>query len=169
MLFVLPQTTIDSHVNTGRLPTLKYTNVQTRQCKHPRCVTCKHLNCSTFFKSTKTTKSYPLRHSFTCTSKNVIYLITCTKCKKQYVGLATQKLNTRINHHRTSIFTKKQTYISNHFNFLDHSISNLSVQLIDKPEDGPNTYEELTKLERFWIQTLKTVQPFGLNASLGQS
>ena len=118
------------------------------------------------FKSSRTEKTYPLRHNFTCTSKNVIYLITCTKCKKQYVGLTTQQLNTRINHHRTNIFNRVQTYISNHFNFPDHSITNLTVQIIDKPQDDPNSFFELQRLERHWIITLKRVQPFGLKLML---
>ena len=171
MIFSLPQPINPSeeiHRDTGKLPMLKYKNTHTQPCKHPRCVTCRHLNCDKFFRSSKTGKTYPLRHNFTCTSKNVIYLITCTKCKKQYVGLTTQQLNIRINHHRTNIFNKVPTYISNHFNFSDHSIENLSVQAIDKPQDSPNSFIDLQKLERHWIATLKTLQPFGLNVSSGK-
>ena len=127
-----------------------------------------HVNCKPNFTSTKTGLSYPLRHNFTCSSKNIIYLITCTRCKKQYVGLTTQ-VNVRINHHRTNIFNLTQTYISNHFNFVDYSISHLSVQIIDTPSNGPNMQQELRHLKRYWINTLKTVQPFGLNISPGKN
>lgn len=159
MMLTLPQPSNDSHVVTGRFPTITYPDVKTKPCRHPRCATCTHLNCSAAFKSTKTGKVYPLRHSFTCTSKNIIYLITCKKCKKQYVGFITQQLNIRINHHRTNIFNHIQTYISisNHFNFPDHSIRDLTVQIIDTTEDEPNTYQKLKELKRYWIKTLKTV------------
>ena len=170
MLLSLPtcDTTPAVHVDAGALPIMRYTNVKTQPCKHPRCTICTHLNCKPNFTSTKTGLSYPLRHNFTCSSKNIIYLITCTRCKKQYVGLTTQ-VNVRINHHRTNIFNLTQTYISNHFNFVDHSISHLSVQIIDTPSNGPNMQQELRHLERYWINTLKTVQPFGLNVSPGKN
>ena len=157
----------DVHINAGTLPMLRYGNVRTQPCRHPRCATCHHLNCAKFFASTKTGKTYPLRHNFTCTSRNVIYLITCTRCKKQYVGLTTQQLNIRLNHHRSSIFNKVQTYISKHFNFQDHSVNNISVQIIDTPQPGPNMYQRLKNLEAYWIRTLKTSQPQGLNVSSG--
>ena len=149
MLFSLPvcNSTSNVHVNTGILPVVKYANVKTQPCRHSRCVTCAHLNCKPNFTSTKTGISYPLRHNFTCTSRNIIYLITCTRCKKQYVGLTMQQLNVRINHHRTNIFNHTQTYISNHFNFPDHSISHLSIQIIDTPTSGPNMLQELQHLK----------------------
>lgn len=77
------------------------------------------------------------------------------------------KLNTRINHHRSNILNKKPIYISVHFNFPDHSINDLSVQPIDTVEDKKCPLEELRKLERFWIKTLKTTKPHGLNLSSG--
>lgn len=157
----------DMHTNTGGLPMLKYRNVRTQPCRHARCVTCYHLNCEKSFTSTKTGKTYPLRHNFTCTSKNVMYLITCTRCKKQYVGLTTQQLNVRVNHNRSSIFNKVPTYISNHFYFEDHSVNNISIQAIDTPQQGPNMYQRLQNLETYWICTLKTLQPQGLNVSSG--
>ena len=167
MLLTLPQSTNYLHVVTGQYPAVTYPDVKTKPCGHSRCVTCTHLNCKSTFKSTKTGNVYPLRHSFTCTSRNIIYLITCSKCKKQYVGFTTQQLNVRINHHRTNIFNHVQTYISNHFNFPDHSIRDLTVQIIDTPEDGPNVHQKLKELERYWIKTLKTLRPLGLNVSSG--
>ena len=86
--------------------------------------------------------------------------------KKQYVGLTTQ-LNVRINHHGSNIFNRVKTYISNHFNFVDHNVSNLSVQIIDTPQEGPNTYQRLQNLEAYWIHTLRTMQPLGLNVNPG--
>ena len=130
-----------------------------RKCKHPRCTTCQHLLCSRFFSSSKTGKSHTIRHSFSSKSRCVIYLITCEKCKKQYVGLTTQELHVRVNHHRSNILSKVRTYIANHFNFPDHSLDNLKLQCID----SANTMKELMDLEHFWISTLKTKLPFGLN------
>ena len=148
------------------LPELRPQAARTRKCGQPRCMTCTHMSCKNHFTSTKTKKSYPIRHSFTCQSTNVIYLITCRKCNKQYVGLTTSKLSVRINHHRSNIINKKPIYISQHFNFCDHSLQDLTVQPIDKAQTSP-PYLELVKLERYWIKALGTLQPAGLNVSPG--
>lgn len=158
------------HTTAGHLPQLSTQNARTTRCNHPRCATCKHLNCSKHFTSKRTGTTFRIRHSFSCNSSNLIYLITCTKCQKQYVGLTTKQLNIRINHHRTNIINKKPIYMCVHFNFPDHSLDNLSVQAIDKPPDNSqNMVQELKKLERHWITTLKTKQPLGLNVSAGNS
>ena len=149
----IPQNSV--HTTSGTPPpTLRRRAISITRCKNRKCVTCTHLNCSSYFTSTVTNQSYPIRYAATCTSSNIIYLIMCTKCKKQYVGLTTTQLNTRINHH-----------FCIHFNFPDHRISNISVQVIDKTHN--NSLQELRQLEQYWIRTLKTLQPEGLNCSPG--
>ena len=80
--------------------------------------------------------------------------------------MTTQQLNVRLNHHRSNIFNHVKTYISNHFNFPDHNITHLSIQLIDTVHSDQNIHQELKRLEKFWINTLKTLQPLGLNVAL---
>ena len=156
------------HTEAAKLPKIHPNTTNISPCHHPRCSTCStHLIYQPTFQSTRTRKSYRIRHSFTCQSKNLIYLITCTKCQKQYVGLTTQQLNVRINHHRSNILTKKQICICKHFNQPDHSLSHLSVQPIDCPNTDKNTFQELQTLERYWISTLRTKYPQGLNISPG--
>ena len=163
IIFESPNST---HTTAGDLPKLRFRERLVKRCSHPKCATCQHLQCPPAFTSTKTKKCYPIRHHFTCKSSNLIYLITCTKCKKQYVGMTTKQLNVRVNHHRTSIFNKHRTYLHTHFNLPDHSINNLTVQAIDKVEETTNVFNELRKLEKYWIKTLKTFQPVGLNVSI---
>jgi hypothetical protein len=45
LLFLIQETALDVHKNTGTLPMLRYRNVKTQPCRHPRCMTCHHLNC----------------------------------------------------------------------------------------------------------------------------
>lgn len=156
-----------THHISALLPKLHPQTARTQRCKQPRCATCTHISCKSNFTSTKTKTTYPIRHSFTCQSTNVIYLITCKRCNKQYVGLTTSKLNVRINHHRTNIINKKPIYISQHFNFRDHSLNDLIVQPIDSAHGASQPYLELVKLEKYWIKTLGTMQPSGLNVSAG--
>ena len=152
---------VHTHTVMGELPQPSSNYVVISKCQNPGCFTCKHLCCSKLFKSTKTERTYPIRHSFLCSSRNVVYLITCTRCKKQCVGLTTQKLSARINHHRSNIFCRVKTYIAQHFNFQDHSIDNLRVQCIDTA----TTYSELKTLEHYWIANLRTQVPLGLNVT----
>lgn len=153
-------------IPSNPLPKFSTQPPRTRKCNHPRCATCKSLNCNKFFTSSRTKTSFLLRHSFTCTSTNLIYLITCTECKKQYVGLTTKQLNTRFNHHRTNIINRKRTHISTHFNFLGHSLQHLTVQPIDTISSTSTTpLQDLRNLESFWISRLRTLQPAGLNVN----
>ena len=157
-----PNTTSSTQTIAAALPKLKSLENTTKMCKHPRCATCRiHLNRSSMFRSNyplnKTT--YVIRHTFSCQSKNIVYLISCAKCKKQYVGSTTQQLNTRINHHRSSILNKKSTYIHKHFNLPDHHITHLRVQPIDTTSPPDSSVQDLRKLESFWIATLRTKKP----------
>ena len=155
------------HTENAKLPKLNSMGPTITPCHHSRCVTCRyHLVCNSTFQSThpRNRTIYRIRHSMTCTSSNIIYLITCAKCNKQYVGCTTQQLNIRINHHRTNIFNRRCIHISQHFNLPGHLINqHLKVQPIDSAE---NT-KELYRLERFWILTLRTLSPHGLNIHPG--
>ena len=141
------------HTISGQLPQLKKTNITISTCKHPRCITCKHLNTSSSFKSTSTGTHYPIRYSFSCSSSNLIYLITCTKCKKQYVELTTHTLKYRVNHHRTNIFNKKNIYLCEHFYLPDHNIGHLSIQAINTTTK--TDHMTLRQLELYWIKNCR--------------
>ena len=156
------------HTTATTLPKLKFRPPPITPCRHPKCSTCSdHLMLTPTFKgSHRNSSTYRLRHQLSCTTLNIVYLITCTKCKKQYVGQTTKQLNTRINHHRSDIRNKKSTYIAKHFNLPNHSLAD-PVQPIDKATDTNNTITELYRLEAFWIKTLRTNIPKGLNVSPG--
>ena len=70
-----------------------------------RCNFCKfHWKQNTQFQSLVTSCTFNIPPKevttcLTCHSKNVIYLITCTKCEVQYVGLTSQKIRDQIGQH----------------------------------------------------------------------
>lgn len=128
-----------------------------KKCGHYRCETCTEFNESIHFQSFITKEQFRIRHKFTCHSNNIIYLITCKKCHRQYVGKTTNKLKVKMNGHRTKIRSKKNTYLCNHFNFSDHDIRDLSVQVID----NAHSTDKLDSLEKFWIGKLQTFVPHG--------
>ena len=109
-----------------------------------RCSMCKssYFNTNSTYTSFVTGRSFSVTTkgaenlTFTCKARNLIYLITCTKCSVQYVGMTTQQINTRFNQHRYNILKQSlNTILVKHFNSEDHHYGNLSIQIIDYVED----------------------------------
>ena len=79
---------------------------------------------------------YKIKGILKCDSKNIIYLISCKRCGKQYVGSATG-FKERLRNHKSDINTdKKRCGVANHlFNIYCSSAGKfeyLQVQLIEK-------------------------------------
>ena len=172
MELTLSNTKESNHHTMANPPNISTTMPTISPCHQPQCLTCRHhLICKQTFQSTHPRKRtiYRIRHSFTCKSANLIYLLSCSKCKKQYVGCTTRQLNIRTNHHRTSIRNQLPIHAANHFNQPNHFINlHLKVQPIDCVQSKENNNEELYRLERYWIQQLRTLTPHGLNVSRGR-
>ena len=115
-----------------------------------------------------------------CKTSNLIYLITCRKCKLQYVGETCQLLRDRIYGHVTG-FNNPGT--DNHCRILTEHFSQgfckgatFTVHIIEKLQgdgrtgDGkldPNITRLRKKKETDWMLKLRTVYPFGLNGRVG--
>jgi len=125
-----------------------------RQCKHPLCKCCAHISFPNHSKIT-------LNSSMDCNSNNIIYLISCTKCKLNYIGQTKRKLKDRLNGHRTNIKHKRNTAIAIHFNNTNHKLTHLKISPIE--QIYTNIEETRLKRENFWINTLNTKYPNGLN------
>ena len=68
-----------------------------------------------------------------CKTANVVYVIECTKCKKQYVGETENALHIRMNGHRSDIEHRRlEKPVANHFNSEGHSLKNLSIFVIEQ-------------------------------------
>lgn len=143
------------------------------KCLAKNCLTCKVLdnnNCFTSF-STGCMFVFCKSGTFTCKTKFVIYLISCLKCGLQYVGQTMQPLHLRINGHRHSIVKDKlNTFLCKHFNDGSHSYEDLSVQIIDCVDylqmSEAEARRDLDVKEDYYIRTLNTVFPLGLNDKL---
>ncbi|KAI0985160.1 hypothetical protein GJ496_006853 [Pomphorhynchus laevis] len=57
-----------------------------RPCGDKRCKTCPDINETKVFKSTKSNSLYTVSGKLNCKSRNVVYLLTCNECARQYVG-----------------------------------------------------------------------------------
>ena len=89
----------------------------------------------------------------------IIYMISCLKCKKQYVGQTGRSFYLRGMEHLRSVRAGEKT-IGMHF-FSNCKSGDMKIQIIEKvfPNNEPFRLER----ERYWIEKLKTKDPHGLN------
>ena len=79
----------------------------TFKCARSRCKTCPFVQNADKISGPK--RSVKITDRFTCTSANVIYCITCTLCKKLYIGETGRRLGDRFREHRTYATLRKMT------------------------------------------------------------
>ena len=56
------------------------------KCYDKQCEVCENVKETSIFTGTATQNTYKIIHQFNCSEKCLVYLITCNKCFKQYVG-----------------------------------------------------------------------------------
>lgn len=119
------------------------------------------------FKSNSTTKVNDIDTFITCTSKNVVYLLTCP-CGLQYVGRTMRAMNVRIKEHIKNIkkgFPKHM--VSRHYlECHNRNPVGTLITAIDRFTPhwrGSYTKREISRLETRWIHTLKCYTPYVLN------
>lgn len=84
-------------------------------------------------------------------------MITCQKCKKQYVGKTAQTLKQRHYGHRREI-DKQSSHLGLHFAG-PCGYNNLRIQIIDHTTSS----DGLQRREGYWQHELMTLLPWGLN------
>ena len=108
--------------------------------------------------------SVKLKRQTNCKSANVIYLITCTQCGKQYVGETKRALNERMNGLRSD-WTKRRfqrSPVAEHFHLQNHDF-NSHVSLCCIEHDAQWSDDTRKARESYWIRRLNTIQPHGIN------
>jgi len=135
-----------------------------RGCGKTNCVTCRiHASDADHFYNQQNKTKYPIKDNIYCNSTNLVYLITCNKCKKQYVGETGRTLRDRLNDHRSAIKNKSKTPISVHFNLPNHSVLDLSILPIELIKNTSNTSNCRRSREQFWQVKLNSLFPNGIN------
>jgi len=99
----------------------------------------------------------------------LIYLITCKRCHKQYVGKTTTTLYIRFNNTRSDIknyntATGKSLPIAHHFNLPEHTVNDAQLMAIEKIHNHQENI--ILHRESFWINKLRTYTPHGINVDL---
>ena len=156
---------ISSYLVRAKLYPLERT-VGSFKCGNKRCEVCQYIIEADTFTSSVTGETFKINHRFDCNSKCLVYLLTCNECKKQYTGQTTDNFRKRWNNYKSKSRSfdrgEKPTQEKLYRHFLNEGhagfLHNISVTLIDKT-DGSNP----TERENYWMRTLKTLEPYGLN------
>ena len=100
---------------------------------------------------------------FTCTSTNVIYCITCTLCKKLYIGETGTRLGDRFREHLRDVKKDDKNAskpVARHFNLPNHFKQHMVVCGLSLHQGST---ESRKTLEQKFIFQIGTLNPHGIN------
>ena len=126
---------------------------------------CIKVNKTSTFTSTVTGETHIKNYRFDCNERCLVYLVTCNKCKMQYVEQVIDQFQSRWNKYKSDFrkhgqrATCMQQYLFNHFYTSDHCcfLEDVSLTFIDKIDPS-----DLLKREDYWGSLPKTMAPVGL-------
>ena len=103
-----------------------------KKCNTP-CPICPYIQEGKVVRSTQSDKIVEINANITCSSKNLIYCLTCDKCGEQYIGETERELKERIQEHLGYIRNSKLNQATGeHFNLDGHFIFDMKVTVIEK-------------------------------------
>ena len=82
---------------------LKDTDPEVKICGTKRCGTCPYLKQGKEITFSTTNETFRIKHSMSCTSTNLIYVITCAGCGHNYIGETGDVLRNRVTVHKQQI------------------------------------------------------------------
>jgi len=152
--------------DTGAKPRLDNSITEKTICDHRNCPIPGIFLRKNTFTSTTTARTYKKYHIGNCTTKNVIYMLTCIVCNQQYVGQTKRQFRIRIGEHLADIKHKRDSPVSLHFNREHHTVRSLRCEILEAlkgdPEKDPSGLLR-DRREQFWIHQLQSKHPNGMN------
>ena len=129
---------------------------------HIKAGTTTHIKVDTRFSSTTTGEKFHAQATANCKTNNVVYLIQCNKCGKQYVGETENTLHLRMNGHQSDYNCKLPNKpVAVHFNSVGHTFNDLSITVIEQLWRDNVAHRK--SRESYWIHTLRSLTPQGMN------
>ena len=141
---------------------------QRKHCNKKECQTCRSVQSDTAISSV-TLCQYKTPTMCKCTTMNVVYLLTCSVCQKQYVGETKRAFMIRYKEHMKDIEYKRDKPLAHHAQQHQEVAATFTPQILEVIRLNPELDSTTTvrrKREIHWIYTLRTLAPEGLN-SLG--
>ena len=106
---------------SAKVPVEKQTDGKSCGCQGKSCEVCVFLEQKNAFTNKKGSNTYKIMEGLhlDCNWENVIYSITCKKCKKQYVGSCAARFRFCCSSHRKFCKGHSVTQVSFHAQLLD--------------------------------------------------
>ena len=128
-------------------------------CKRTRCKTCPFL--SNTVKISGRNRSVKVTDNFNCITTNVIYCITCTLCKKIYIGETGRRLADRFREHLRDAEqnnTDASKSVARHFNLPNHSHHNMTICGLSLHHGNTESRKNISNKNSFfnWVHSLHT-------------
>ena len=101
-----------------------------------------------------------IRQRFSCTTSNLVYIITCRACTLSYVGETGRRLGDRFCEHLRSVSKKADLPVAKHFSSPDHTTDDMMVAVV---RAGLHNTRDRRRAEGRLIFKCKTLQPRGIN------
>ena len=101
------------------------------------------------------------KQGITPRTKNVVYLIYCSRCGKKYVGETGNSLSVRFTQHRYNVRNKRDMEKPVVSHFVNHGVEAMKVAGLQRSDTW--SAADRRKIERLWIYRLTTKEPWGLN------
>ena len=142
---------IHSHVSPSR----------SKSHARARCKTCPFIHNANKISGPK--RSIKITDHFTCISANVIYCITCTYCKKIYIGETGRRLGDRFREHLRDVERNDKDAakpVARHFNLPNHSKQHMAICGVSL---HLGSLESRKTLEQKCIFQIETLNPIGIN------
>ena len=136
--------------------------VQVGFTKCGKCTTCNYAQNVKSFKCYATGEEIRLQQSIKCVDKNIIYVISCQHCRKQYVGKTSNTFRSRMDAHRSAIrvsSSSTETTVAAHFRQPGHKLHHFLSFPIEIVTGDSFT---IGVRERYWINRLDVISK-GLN------
>ena len=134
---------------------------RTFKCARARCKTCPFIR--KVEKISEPKRSITITDHFTITSANVIYCITCTLCKKLYIGETGRRLGDRFQEHLRDVEKDENNAskpIVRQFNLPNHSKQHMAVCDLSLHQ---GSLESRKTLEQQFIFQIGSLNPHGIN------
>ena len=148
-------------------PTHFLSQIPSGNYKCGNCQQCVFTRKSHTFKHPQSGKTYYVKGIISCKTEGIIYMIRCERCNMAYIGKSTRALKTRITEHRSAIRRKDPSSpVAVHFASPGHdesSFSYMGIEAVKRPRRGGDLDNLLLKRELFWLFTLNTLEPNGMN------
>jgi hypothetical protein len=139
-------------------------NRRNQQCGNSRCQVCFYVpKAIEPISSMDGSYTFTIRDTLTCSSENLVYMLQCGMCKKQYIGETGKPFRYRFNNHKSHVNSAKHLPVPKHVHQEDHPFSSFSVFLL---KSGFVTAKDRLAFESYLIKRFKT-DTLGLNIDGG--